>query len=84
MGHEVEYVLFEIRSRAANGVQLVLTDHLGEGEAESVELYILALGASNAAAISDEYDHTLLELRDQDGHQVFVIESVPHEGSAVT
>ncbi len=33
--------------------------------------------------IIDQYDHTLLEQYTSDGHQVFVIESVPHEEAAV-
>lgn len=33
--------------------------------------------------IIDQYDHTLLETRQQDGHAVYVIQSVPHEEAAV-
>ena len=33
--------------------------------------------------IIDQYDHTLLEQYTRDGHQVFVIESIPHEEAAV-
>ena len=33
--------------------------------------------------IIDQYDHTLLEQYEQDGHQVYVIESIPHEEAAV-
>jgi hypothetical protein len=33
--------------------------------------------------IIDQYDHTLLEQRQQDGHTVYVIESIPHEEAAV-
>ena len=33
--------------------------------------------------IIDQYDHTLVETRDQDGFKVYVIESVPHEEAAV-
>lgn len=33
--------------------------------------------------IVDSYDHTLLETRQQDGHTVYVIKSVPHEDAAV-
>jgi outer membrane lipoprotein-sorting protein len=33
--------------------------------------------------IIDQYDHTLLEQRQQDSHTVYVIESIPHEEAAV-
>ena len=33
--------------------------------------------------IIDQYDHRLLEQYEQDGHQVYVIESIPHEEAAV-
>ena len=33
--------------------------------------------------IIDQYNHTLLQQREQDGHTVYVIESVPHEEAAV-
>ena len=33
--------------------------------------------------VIDQYDHSLLETREQDGHTVYVIESVPHEEAAV-
>ena len=33
--------------------------------------------------IIDQYDHSLLEQYEQDGHQVYVIESIPHEEAAV-
>ena len=33
--------------------------------------------------IIDQYDHTLVETRDQDGFKVYVIQSVPHEEAAV-
>ncbi|TXS94212.1 outer membrane lipoprotein-sorting protein [Parahaliea maris] len=33
--------------------------------------------------IIDQYDHSLLETREQDGHTVYVIQSVPHEEAAV-
>jgi outer membrane lipoprotein-sorting protein len=33
--------------------------------------------------IVDEYDHTLLSEREQDGHTVYEIQSVPHETAAV-
>jgi len=38
---------------------------------------------SRADSIVDQYEHALLETRQQDGHEVFVIESVPHEEAAV-
>lgn len=33
--------------------------------------------------IVDQYDHTLLDTREADGHTVYVIQSVPHEEAAV-
>jgi outer membrane lipoprotein-sorting protein len=33
--------------------------------------------------IIDQYDHTLLETREQDDHQLWVVESIPHEDAAV-
>ena len=33
--------------------------------------------------IIDQYDHTLVETREQDGFNVYVIESIPHEEAAV-
>ncbi len=38
---------------------------------------------SKDTAIIDQYDHSLLEQYEQDGHQVYVIQSVPHEEAAV-
>ena len=38
---------------------------------------------SRADDIVDQYDHTLLGQEDQEGHTVYVIESVPHEEAAV-
>jgi outer membrane lipoprotein-sorting protein len=38
---------------------------------------------SKSTDIIDQYDHTLLETREQDGHTVYVIESIPHEEAAV-
>jgi outer membrane lipoprotein-sorting protein len=38
---------------------------------------------SKDTAIIDDYDHTLLETAEQDGHTVWTIESVPHEEAAV-
>jgi outer membrane lipoprotein-sorting protein len=38
---------------------------------------------SRADDIVDQYDHTLLDKEESDGHTVFVIESVPHEEAAV-
>jgi len=38
---------------------------------------------SKSTEIIDEYDHRLLETREQDGHTEYVIESVPHEDAAV-
>jgi outer membrane lipoprotein-sorting protein len=38
---------------------------------------------SRADDIIDQYDHTLLATEENDGHTVYVIESVPHEEAAV-
>jgi outer membrane lipoprotein-sorting protein len=38
---------------------------------------------SRADDIVDQYNHTLLDKEESDGHTVFVIESVPHEEAAV-
>ncbi len=38
---------------------------------------------SKSTDILDQYDHTLLEVLDKDGHGVFMIESIPHEDAAV-
>ena len=38
---------------------------------------------SKSTDIIDQYDHSLLETREQDGHKVYVIESIPHEDAAV-
>jgi outer membrane lipoprotein-sorting protein len=38
---------------------------------------------SRADDIVDQYDHTLLTTEEQDGHTVYVIESIPHEEAAV-
>ncbi len=38
---------------------------------------------SRADDIVDQYDHTLLEKEQSEGHTVYVIESVPHEDAAV-
>ena len=38
---------------------------------------------SKDTTIVEQYDHTLLELRERDGHQVYVIQSIPHEDAAV-
>ena len=38
---------------------------------------------SKDTTIIEQYDHTLLKLSEQDGHQVYVIESIPHEEAAV-
>ena len=38
---------------------------------------------SKDTAIIEEYDHTLLEIREHEGHQVYLIESIPHEEAAV-
>jgi outer membrane lipoprotein-sorting protein len=33
--------------------------------------------------IIEQYDHTLIEQREHEGHEVYVIESIPHEDAAV-
>lgn len=38
---------------------------------------------SKSTDIIDQYDHTLLETREGDGHTVYVIQSIPHEEAAV-
>jgi outer membrane lipoprotein-sorting protein len=38
---------------------------------------------SKDADIIDQYDHRLLDLFEEDGHRVYVIESIPHEEAAV-
>jgi len=38
---------------------------------------------SKSTDIIDQYDHRLLETRQQDGHTIYVIESIPHEDAAV-
>ena len=38
---------------------------------------------SKSTDIIDQYDHRLLETREQDGHTIYVIESIPHEEAAV-
>ena len=38
---------------------------------------------SKSTDIIDQYDHKLLETRQQDGHTIYVIESIPHEDAAV-
>jgi len=38
---------------------------------------------SRADDIIDQYDHRLLDTRQEDGHQVYTVESVPHEDAPV-
>lgn len=38
---------------------------------------------SKSTDIIDQYDHTLLETNEHDGHTIYVIESIPHEEAAV-
>ncbi len=38
---------------------------------------------SKSTDIIDQYDHKLLQTRQQDGHTVYVIESIPHEDAAI-
>ena len=38
---------------------------------------------SKSTDIIDQYDHTLLQTREEDGHTLYVIQSVPHEEAAV-
>ena len=38
---------------------------------------------SKSTDIIDQYEHTLLDSREQDGHTVYVIQSVPLEDAAI-
>jgi outer membrane lipoprotein-sorting protein len=38
---------------------------------------------SKSTDIIDQYEHTLLETQEEDGHTVYVIEAIPHEEAAV-
>jgi outer membrane lipoprotein-sorting protein len=38
---------------------------------------------SKSTDIIDQYDHKILQTREQDGHAVYVIESIPHEDAAI-
>ncbi len=38
---------------------------------------------SKSTDIIDQYDHKLLQTKDEDGHVIYVIESIPHEQAAV-
>ena len=38
---------------------------------------------SKSTDIIDQYEHKILETREQDSHTVYVIESIPHEDAAV-
>ncbi len=38
---------------------------------------------SKSTDIIDQYDHKILQTREQDGHTVYVIESIPHEDAAI-
>lgn len=38
---------------------------------------------SKTTDIIDQYTHTLIDQREQDGHQIYTIESVPHEDAAI-
>jgi outer membrane lipoprotein-sorting protein len=38
---------------------------------------------SKSTDIIDQYDHKLLQTREEDGHKIYVIESIPHEDAAV-
>ena len=38
---------------------------------------------NKATDLLDQYDHRLLETREQDGHTIYVIEAIPHEDAAV-
>ncbi len=38
---------------------------------------------SKSTDIIDNYDHTLVETRERNGHTVYVVESIPHEEAAV-
>jgi len=38
---------------------------------------------SKTTDIIDQYDHTLIDQQEQDGHQVYTIQSIPHEDAAI-
>ena len=38
---------------------------------------------SKSTDIIDQYEHSLLETKDMDGHQAWIIQSIPHEDAAV-
>lgn len=38
---------------------------------------------SKTTDIVDQYDHTLVDQREQDGHQIYTIQSIPHEDAAI-
>lgn len=38
---------------------------------------------SKSTDVLDQYDHTLLETRELDGHKIYVVQAVPHEDAAV-
>jgi outer membrane lipoprotein-sorting protein len=38
---------------------------------------------SRADTIVDQYDHTLVDTQQNDGHTIYVIQSIPHEDAAV-
>ncbi|MFT4822760.1 MAG: hypothetical protein ACJASY_000297 [Halioglobus sp.] len=38
---------------------------------------------SKSTDIIEQYDHRLIETREENGHTAYVIESIPHEDSAV-
>ncbi len=38
---------------------------------------------SKTTDIIDQYDHTLTDQREEDGHQIYTIESIPHEDAAI-
>ena len=76
---EVEDVLFEIRARARDRVNLVLPDHLGEGEADLRGGHGPRHGQEHLAAARKEAVPGLGRVHDRRG--VEVAEVVLHEGS---
>jgi outer membrane lipoprotein-sorting protein len=38
---------------------------------------------SKTTDIIDQYDHSLIDQREEDGHQIYTIQSVPHEDAAI-
>ena len=54
VGHEIEDVLFQIRSRTGNDTDLVLPDHFGEGKTEFARAHGAGEGNEHFAAAVDQ------------------------------